>query len=159
MTITLAEGFTVEVSEETVEKDVNLKVYLYLAEVRKAIEVAKANPFDSKEYKDAVKVADKFSHGWNGEGGVCTGLLDYCFYNDEYRHLRKECYDVYCEMNAVEEFKYRERYENEFLEYERKNVDYAKGLWIGSLEDYDFYSDWSKDIYGRRKRWTVASRL
>lgn len=158
MTIEIAKDFFVEVSEETVEKDVNLKVYLYLTEVRKALEVMRTAEYDSEEYNEAYHVGDKFNNGWIGEG-YGTGLLDYCAYDEEYKSLWKECYGLYCERNAIEQDKYNAKYIDEFMAFERENVDYANGLWIGSEEDYGTYSDWSKDMFGYRKRWRVASRL
>ena len=143
MRIELAKDFFVEVSEETVKNDIDLRVRLYLNEVRKAIEVARASEFNSEGYRKAVAVADKLSQGWEGEG-VCTGLLDYCAYDENYRHLWKECYELYNEMNIVEHYKYKERYEAEFLEYasHKDEPDF----------DWGFYSDWHKDIYGYRPR-------
>ena len=158
MTIEIAKDFFVEVSEEAVERDVNLKVYLYLTEVRKALEVMRTADRHSEEYDKAYHVGDKFSRGWIGEG-YGTGLLDYCAYSEEYKPLWDECYSLYCEHGAIEQSKYHDEYIDEFLAFERENVDYTNGLWIGSEEDYGTYSDWSKDIFGYRKRWRVASRL
>jgi hypothetical protein len=158
MTVEISKDFFVEVSEDSIANDVTLRVRLYFLEVRKAIEIMKSSTYNSDEYNKAYHVGDKFYSGWEGEG-VMTGLMDYCNYNEAYEHLEDECYKLWSEYRDVADAKYREAYEDKFLAFERKNVDYAKGLWIGSEEDYQFYSDWSKDMYGYRKRWTVASRL
>ena len=80
-------------------------------------------------------------------------------FNTEYRHLYRQVYDLWSEFHGLNDAKYEEHYRADFKAFELKNVDYAKGLWIGSEEDYNFYSDWSKDMYGYRKRWRVASQL
>ena len=159
MIIEISKDFFVEVSEESVQQNIDLRVELYLVEVRKAIESMRNSEYNSSEYNNAYRVGDLFNKGWNGEEGVMTGLMDYCAYNEDYRHLWDKVYKVWDEFRGMADAKYRERYEDEFLAFERKNVDYTNGLWIGSEEDYQFYSDWSKDVYGYRKRWMVASRL
>ena len=159
MTIEISKDFFVEVSEETVKNDIDLRVALYLTEVRKAIETMKNAEYNSSEYNNSYRVGDLFYKGWDGQEGVMTGLIDYVAYNAEYEHLYDKVFKAWDEFRDVADAKYRERYEGEFLAFEAKNVDYTKGLWTGSEEDYQFYSDWSKDMYGYRKRWTVASRL
>ena len=159
MTIEITKDFFVEVSEESVQQDVNLRVMLYLAEVRKAMETMRVSAYDSSEYKNAYHVGDLFYRGWDGDASVMSGLMDYVAYNAEYSHLYKQVYSLWSEFNDLNDAKYEEHYRADFKAFEAKNVDYVKGLWIGSEEDYNFYSDWSKDMFGYRKRWRVASRL
>ena len=159
MTIEITKDFFVEVSEESIQQDVNLRVALYLTEVRKAMETMRVSAYDSSEYKDAYHVGDLFYRGWDGDESVMSGLMDYVSYNTEYRHLYRQVYDIWSEFHGLNNAKYEEHYRADFKAFESKNVDYTKCLWIGSEEDYNFYSDWSKDMYGYRKRWRVASRL
>lgn len=59
-----------------------------------------------------------------------------CFYND--------CYHDYFLLCAIEEEKYREYAEADFLEYaSHKNEPNF---------DWGYYSDWHKDLYGFRPR-------
>ena len=159
MTIEIAKDFTIEISEETIKNDIDVRVFLYLEEVRKAMDVMRKSAYNSEEYNEAYRKGDLFSRGWDGSNDIMSGLMDYVFYNPEYSHLYDTCYSVWNEYHDIDRAKYAEYAMDDFMAFERKNVDYANGLWIGSEEGYNTYSDWSKDIFGYRKRWRVASRL
>lgn len=86
-------------------------------------------------------------------------LMDEIYYNDDYKAYYDLISSYYWQYVNAEADAYRRYAEADFLAFERANVDYARGLWLGSEKDYDMYSDWSKDIYGHRIRWRVASRI
>lgn len=74
------------------------------------------------------------------EYSVLSRLVDETW-NTEFHEL---VYSTYCEVGIAEDVAYRNRYESEFLEYaSHKGEDDF---------DWDFYSDWHKDIYGYRPR-------
>ena len=133
------EGWTIETTDSV------------LIEVLTAVERAKAviTAYETLPYNEVKDDAyDELSR-----------LMDATYYDPKYKAYGEIIRDMYWALDSASSDAYRRRYEREFLEFERKNVDYENGLWIGSEDDYGFYSDWSKDIYGRRKRWCVASRL
>ena len=143
MRIELAKDFFVEVSEETIKNDLATRVYLYLAEVRKSLKVMKSAAYNSEEYNNAYHACDRLSRGWDGEG-YGTGLLDYCAYNSDYEMFYNEVYNLYMERHAISQSRYREENLADFLEYESHKDE--EGF------DWDFYSDWHKDMYGYRPR-------
>jgi hypothetical protein len=84
--------------------------------------------------------------------------MDKVYYGDDrYEQYADLIKSAYWEEEEVSSQAYRDRYRDEFLAFEAKNVDYATGVWIGSDDDYSFYSDWSKDLYGYRKRWKAKA--
>ncbi len=63
-------------------------------------------------------------------------------------------YDEYCRLEAISHDEYRQREEPKLLEYFEKHI---KGKsWEEIDQDrWDWYSDWHKDVYGRRPRTTA----
>lgn len=121
-------------------------------EVMKAIEGVKqvCNAYRTMPYDDVMKAT---GYDWH----VISDLMEKAHYDKKYAEYRDIIESVYWEEEEVSSRAYRDRYMDEFLAFEAKNVDYATGVWIGSDEDYSFYSDWSKDMFGYRKRWKAKA--
>ena len=121
-------------------------------EVMKAIEGVKqvCNAYRTMPYDDVMKATH---YDWH----VISDLMEKAYYDKKYAEYRDIIEDAYWEEEEVSSRAYRDRYRDEFLAFEAKNVDYATGVWIGSDEDYGFYSDWSKDMFGYRKKWKAKA--
>lgn len=75
---------------------------------------------------------------------VLSDNLDKASYEKGYEPFYNECYHDYIVLNAIEDEKYREYAEADFLEFaSHKNEPNF---------DWEFYSDWHKDLYGFRPR-------
>lgn len=122
-------------------------------EVMKAVEGVKqvCDAYRTLPYDDVMKVTH---YDWH----VISDLMEKVYYGDDrYEQYADLIKCAYWEEEEVSERAYRDRYRDEFFAFEAKNVDYATGEWIGSDEDYGFYSDWSKDMFGYRKRWKAKA--
>lgn len=121
-------------------------------EVMKAIEGVKqvCNAYRTLPYDDVMKVTH---YDWH----VISDLMEKVEYDKRYEQYADLIKNAYWEEEVVSERAYHDRYRDEFNAFEAKNVDYATGVWIGSDEDYSFYSDWSKDMFGYRKRWKAKA--
>lgn len=142
MTFTISDGWTITTTDAV------------LIEVLTAIEHVKAviKAYDELPYEDVIKAT---GYDWH----ELSNLMDASWYDDKYKPYHDLINHYYWLEDATQSEAYRRYAEADFLAFERKNVDYVNGLWLGSEEDYSMYSDWSKDLYGRRKRWRVASRI
>lgn len=142
MKFAIVDGWTIETNDSV------------LIEVLTAIEHVKAviKAYDELPYEDVLKTT---GYDWR----ELSDLMDASWYDDRYKPYHDLIDRYYWLEDATQSEAYRRAYEADFLAFERKNVDYAKGLWIGSEDDYNMYSDWSKDMYGHRIRWRVASRI
>ena len=60
-------------------------------------------------------------------------------------------YKEYCELNIVLDNRYREENEGKFLEFYKEYIE-GKSLEEIDPEDWSYYSDWHKDMYGFRPR-------
>ena len=70
--------------------------------------------------------------------------LDKSCYDKRFESFYDECYRDYFKLASLNDEKYREYAEADFIEYaSHKNEPNF---------DWDFYSDWHKDLYGFRPR-------
>ena len=142
MKFAIADGWTIETNDAV------------LIEVLTVIESVKAviKAYNELPYEDVMKVTH---YDWH----KLADLMYAVHYDDRYE-MYYDLVDYYYWLeHEVSNDAYRRYAMADFLKFERENVDYENGLWLGSEEDYGTYSDWSKDIYGYRKRWRVASRI
>jgi hypothetical protein len=139
MRFEVIEGVTLEAVNP-----VTIEVMKAVDGVRKVCEAYRTLPYD-----DVMKATH---YDWH----VISDLMEKAHYDKKYAEYRDIIEDAYWEEEEVSSQAYRDRYRDEFLAFEAKNVDYATGVWIGSDDDYSFYSDWSKDLYGYRKRWKAV---
>lgn len=125
-----------------------------LIQVITVIERVKAviKAYNELPYEEVLKAT---GYDWH----ELSDLMESCCYDDNYKMYYDLVSAWYWREDAAQSDAYRRYAEADFLAFERANVDYARGLWLGSERDYDMYSDWSKDIYGHRIRWRVASRI
>ena len=135
-TFEIIEGVTL-----TTSNPVTIEVMTTIEGVNKVCKAYRELPYD-----DVMKVT---KYDWH----VISDLMEKAHYDKRYAQFKEAIENAYWTEHEVSERAYRNRYIDEFMEFERKNVDYATGRWIGSDADYQFYSDWSKDLYGYRKRW------
>jgi hypothetical protein len=140
MRFEVIEGVTLEAVNP-----VTIEVMKAVDGVRKVCEAYRTLPYD-----DVMKATHYDYH-------VISDLMEKAHYDKKYAEYRDIIEDAYWEEEEVSSQAYRDRYRDEFLAFEAKNVDYATGVWIGSDDDYSFYSDWSKDLYGYRKRWKAKA--
>lgn len=83
-------------------------------------------------------------HGYDYKDGydysVLSKLVEETWRTDWHKYV----YDVYREVSCAEDIAYRKYAEADFLEYasHKDEADF----------DWDFYSDWHKDVYGFRPR-------
>ena len=63
-------------------------------------------------------------------------------------------YAEYCELNAQERREYREANEAKIREYFEKHIK-GKSFADINCEQWQFYSDWHKDVFGFRPRQTM----
>ena len=141
---------TFEISKDvtlTTSDSVLIRVLTVVNSVKAVIKA-----YNELPYNDVIK-ATGFDYN------ELSKLMDDCDYELAYEPYHRLVTDYYWQYMSASDDAYRRYAEADFLAFEHENVDYASGLWIGSESDYNMYSDWSKDIYGRRKRWKVASRL
>ena len=68
-------------------------------------------------------------------------------YGEEYDKL----YEEYCKLNAIEDRIYREENEPRLIAFFEENIK-GKTWQEINQEDWDFYSDYHKDVYGCRPR-------
>ena len=121
-------------------------------EVMKAIEGVKqvCNAYRTLPYDDVMKATH---YDWH----VISDLMEKVDYDKRYEQFKDAVESAYWEEHYISERAYRNRYLDEFNAFEAKNVDDTTGVWIGSDEDYSFSSDWSKDMFGYRKRWKAKA--
>lgn len=62
-----------------------------------------------------------------------------------------EAYSEYCELTAEQDERYRERNQAAFNSFYEKHIKGKRWEEINQA-DWDFYSDWHKDMYGYRPR-------
>lgn len=62
-----------------------------------------------------------------------------------------EAYDEYCKARVVQDERYRERNQSAFDAFYAKHIE-GKTWEEIDPEDWGFYSDWHKDMYGYRPR-------
>ena len=74
---------------------------------------------------------------------VLTETLDACMYDDS-KNLWDKTYAQYCLLDNIEDAEYFEENLEAFKKYEAK-MDTPEF-------DWDYYSDWHKDVYGFRPR-------
>lgn len=120
-------------------------------EVMKAVKSVEqvCNAYRTMPYDDVLKVT---GYDWH----VIADLMEKAHFDKRYADYSSIIESAYWEEAEVSNSAYCDRYYDEFHEFEAKNVDYERGVWIGSDEDYSFYSDWSKDMFGHRIRWEKA---
>lgn len=70
-------------------------------------------------------------------------------YGEEYDKL----YEEYCKLNAIEDRIYREENELKLISFFEENIK-GKSWEEVNQEDWDFYSDFHKDVYGYRPKST-----
>lgn len=115
------DGVMVEVSKDSFD-----------ARVLEVVEYVKAHI----DFLQTHKYDERDGYDWS----ILSKLVDDTW-NTDYHSL---VYNLYKEVNAIEDKLYRDYAEADFLEYAKhKNED---GF------DWGFYSDWHKDIYGYRPR-------
>lgn len=104
-----------------------------LAEILAVLDSAKAHI----EHLRTHNYEDRDGYDWH----ILSDLVD-ATWDTEWHEI---VYDMYTRVNAEEDIAYREYAEADFLEYasHKGEADF----------DWDFYSDWHKDIYGFRPRW------
>lgn len=116
-------------SNDTIEL---LEFVVSMDKARADIELYKSMNYEGSAsfYDDLYKVLDS--------------NLEKASYDERFRAFYNECYHDYMTLSAIENDKYREYAEADFLEYaSHKNEPNF---------DWDFYSDWHKDLYGFRPR-------
>lgn len=75
---------------------------------------------------------------------ILSHNLDATYYDPRYKAYNKQCNHDYFLLCAIHDEKYREYAEADFLEFAKHKGE--EGF------DWDFYSDWHKDLYGYRPR-------
>lgn len=119
-----------EIKGEVTERVLN--AIAVILETRRAIEIMKVADYLSEEYKDA----------FNGVSNKIGDLVDICFYCDDLEDYHDLIWSTYRQFEAVEDSRYYDYAIADFREYEKH---------YGEPDfDYDFYSDWHKDIFGYR---------
>ena len=77
-----------------------------------------------------------------------TDILDHCYYTGE---DSSEAYAEYSALSYILDERYREENQAEFDAFYEKHIKGKKWEEIDP-EDWGFYSDWHKDMYGYRPR-------
>lgn len=137
MIFELCDGVTLETTDKI------------LVEVLTVIDHVKAviKAYQELPYEDVLKVT---GYDWH----ELSNLMDAVYYNDAYKPYKKLIEHYYWLEDAVSHEAYQNYAMADFKAFEAKHVDFKRGVFIGTEEDYGFYSDWSKDIFGHRIRWT-----
>jgi hypothetical protein len=72
--------------------------------------------------------------------------------NDGYNHeVWNKAYKEYCELSAIQDARYEEEHRDSFNAFYEEHIK-GKSWEEIDPEDWDFYSDWHKDMYGYRPR-------
>lgn len=137
MKFELCEGVTLETSDKIL-----IEVLSVINNVKNVIKAYQELP-----YEDVIKTTN---YDWH----KLSNLMDAVVYDDAYKPYRSLVEHYYWLEDAVSNEAYQKYAMADFKAFEAKHVDFKRGVFIGTEEDYDFYSDWSKDIFGRRIRWT-----
>lgn len=127
MKFEIVEGVTIEVSED----DVCCKVINAIQAVDAYCEALVAMP-----YKEVS--------GYSAVHSAITEVLDASYYEAEFKPYRDMVWKAYCKLDDCEDEAYRRYAEADFLEYASHKDEPSF--------DWDFYSDWHKDLYGFRPR-------
>lgn len=106
-------------------------------EVVKVLEMAKAHI----AWVNTHSFEERDSYNWH----VLSDLLDKTYYVEEYKDFYNVVDKAYWDVQRAEDKQYRDYAEADFLEYasHKGEADF----------DWDYYSDWHKDLYGFRPRW------
>lgn len=64
----------------------------------------------------------------------------------------KKAYDEYFELSAIEQEEYRAANEKPLKEFYEKNIKGKSGRELDYSPEWEWYSDWYKDVYGVRPR-------
>lgn len=121
MRVEIVKDFFIEVADDSLEA----KVFGTIAYAKAHIEFLQSHDYEERDGYDWHILANLVDETWD----------------TEYHDL---VYNVYNEVNFVENEAYREYAEADFLEYasHKDEADF----------DWNYYSDWHKDIYGFRPR-------
>lgn len=117
------------VTFELVEGGVCAEVLSVLESAEKHIEWLKSHSYEDR---------NKDGYNWR----VLDDLVDKSFYYEEYEPFHDALYTADRIISHLEDDLYREYAMDDFLEYQ-SHMDEPDF-------DWDFYSDWHKDIYGFR---------
>ena len=63
-----------------------------------------------------------------------------------------KAYDEYFELAAIEHEEYRKANEGPLQEFYEKNIKGKSGKELNCSPEWNWYSDWYKDVYGHRPR-------
>lgn len=74
--------------------------------------------------------------------------VEYAYESDPIYQYKDIIEDMYWELDYIESDAYRKAYNDKFRAFEREHVHGT--IFVGDDEDYGFYSDWHKDMYGYR---------
>lgn len=63
-----------------------------------------------------------------------------------------KAYDEYFELAAIQQEEYRKENEGPLKEFYEKNIKGKSGKELDYSPEWEWYSDWYKDVYGHRPR-------
>lgn len=133
MTIVINSFVTVELSDDSTYGKVLEATQL----VDKAVEAMMSLPYEEtgKAYHEASDVIDP--------------MMEACWHVESPYHEYKDIIQrAYWELSDASEYAYHKRYVGELHEFEAKHI--VNGVFVGDDDDWNFYSDWHKDIWGHR---------
>ena len=128
MKFEISDGWTMETNDPVL-----IEVLTVIEHVKAVIKAYNELPYE--------EVLEATNYDWH----ELANLMDAVNYDDEYEMYYDLVRNYYWLEHSVSSEAYRQYAEADFLEYasHKNEPDF----------DWDFYSDWHKDIYGFRPRW------
>ena len=128
MKFEISDGWTMETNDPVL-----IEVLTVIEHVKAVIKAYNELPYE--------EVLEATNYDWH----ELANLMDAVNYDDEYEMYYDLVSNYYWLEHSVSSEAYRQYAEADFLEYasHKNEPDF----------DWDFYSDWHKDIYGFRPRW------
>ena len=131
MKFELMDGVTLETTDEVL-----VRVLTVITKVKAVIKAYQELP-----YTEVLKATN---YNWH----ELSDLMDACYYNPAYKPYKDLVTEWYWEEDAVSSRAYRNHVRADFEAYEQKHVHGT--IFVGTEDDFGFYSDWHKDFYGYR---------
>lgn len=117
------------------EDAILIRVYKAIEAVKKHIADLETLPYDEVPSWDYHELSE---------------LMDATYYSDEYKPYAELIRHYYWAESEASHDAYHRRYIGELRAFEAKHI--KDGVFYGTEADYDFYSDWHKDVHGYRPR-------
>lgn len=131
MKFELMDGVTLETTDEVL-----VRVLTVIEHVKAVIKAYNELPYD--------EVLKATGYDWH----KISELMECCHYEDSYKPYRDLVSDWYWEESEASDKAYRRHVRADFEAYEQKHVHGT--IFVGTEDDFSFYSDWHKDFYGYR---------